>query len=283
MEKKFNTKELEYFLNLLKTAKDENTIESYIYIKNILETIEFAMPFVIYPKGSKFVRSRLHLNNEEFFNKVSEISYREDIHNINRFGRANEPGQSIFYCCDNDWLSYVETSEVTRENIEKPFEYITTGLWIATEDIYAVNIISNETIRGYNKELDKLSKSFEEVIEKQGDENARILHRFLGYISNEFSKYADGDSNHYKITSAFTNYVFNGPAQADCILYPSCLEKSIGLNFAFKTSSVDKKLRFHVAMRRRMEFDRDRGYMETEQIDSQTNTKNDGLIIWKSI
>jgi len=59
MGKIFDLQELEFFLNLLKSAKDEVSIESYIYIKNILNSIEFPIPLAVYPKGTRFVRNRV--------------------------------------------------------------------------------------------------------------------------------------------------------------------------------------------------------------------------------
>ena len=78
----------------------------------------------------------------EYFKKVSEVSYRTDVENMRNFGRANEPAQSVFYCSNDDWISYVETSEITRDNKEKDSEEVTTGLWIATEDIIVVNVLT---------------------------------------------------------------------------------------------------------------------------------------------
>ena len=126
----FDIKEIESFLGLLKKAKSETSIESYIYIKNILNSIELVIPCIIYPKGSKFVRCRIN-EDDNFFNQISDLSYRTDIQNIKNFGRANEPGQSVFYCADDDALSLFETSKLPRIKDDRPLEYITTGLWIS--------------------------------------------------------------------------------------------------------------------------------------------------------
>jgi len=44
----FDRKQLNKFLSLLVSAKNLNTTESYIYIKNILNMVEFTIPFFIY-------------------------------------------------------------------------------------------------------------------------------------------------------------------------------------------------------------------------------------------
>tara|TARA_B110000046_G_scaffold169411_1_gene188514 strand:+ start:2014 stop:2862 length:849 start_codon:yes stop_codon:yes gene_type:complete len=280
MEKKIGKNELIQLLDLFKKAKQESSIESYIFIKNLLNTIEFNFPVVFYKKGSRFVRSRIHKKENEYFRKVSDISYRTDVEDIRDFGRANEPAQSVFYCSNNDWISYVETSEIVSKNKEKAFEEFTTGLWIATEDIMVVYVLTNDEIRGINTEIDEISKDFENYLKEQSDENAEILKNLLHFLSLEFSQKAENNPNHYKITSAFTNYVFDSLEQADGILYPSTLYPEKGLNFALKNSAVDKKLKFHSAIRRKTELKYENKYVETDLIESKICIDNEN-IKWK--
>jgi hypothetical protein len=280
MNKNFKSKELEYFLDLLKTAKNEVSIESYIYIKNILNSIEFPIPITIYPKGTKFVRNRVHQENI-FFKNVDQLSYRKDIQNIKTFGRANEPGQSVFYCSDNDILSFVETSHVARELKDKDFEYLTTGIWIATENIVMVSLLTNDDIRGQHSEIDESSKSFENLIATQNDESGFAVKGLFEFLSKEFSQAAGGDSNHYKITAAFTNYIFDSVKVADGILYPSTIYPTKGFNFAFKPEVVDTKMQFYAAQRIKMQNMGNKKYFETEKIESIIHKTKSDSIQWK--
>lgn len=234
MEKKFDKKELDYFLNLLSTAKDEESIESYIYIKNILNSIEFPVPFTIYGKGTKFVRSRAHKENEDFFETVDQISYRRDIQNIKNFGRGNEPGQSVFYCTNDSIVSFAETSSIVREDNEKEFEYMTTGIWILTENIMVVNLIPNENTIGQHTEFEESTKDFERFIESQNDESAFVVKELLQFLSKEFSTAIKENSNHYKITAAFTNYVFDSFDKADGIFISKYNIFNRRIQFCFK-------------------------------------------------
>jgi hypothetical protein len=279
MIENFDVKELDYFLNLLQTAKDEVSIESYTYIKNILNSIEFPIPFAIYPKGTKFIRNRIHKSNEHF-ETVDQLSYIQDIKNIKKFGRANEPGQSVFYCANNDILSFIETSSIAREQKDKDFEYITTGIWIATEDITAVSLLTNENIRGQHSEIDDFSKSFENIITNQNDESAYAVSGLFQFLSKEFSRTAEGNHNHYKITAAFTNYIFDSVERADGVLYPSTLYPTQGFNFAFKPEVVDNKMQFYAAQRIKMQNMGNKKYVETEKIESQINYSRSNIIHW---
>jgi hypothetical protein len=275
----FDTKEIESFLGLLKNAKNETSIESYIYIKNILNTIEFAIPCIIYPKGSKFVRCRVN-ENDDFFNQISDLSYQTNLQNIKSFGRANEPGQSIFYCADNDSLSLFETSRIPRAQDDRPLEYITTGLWISTEEILVASVLTNDNIRGKHKEIDNISKDFENIVETQGDESAKAVSSLIQFLSKEFSQVAEGNSNHYKITSAFSNYIFDSVKNTDGVIYPSTLVTHKGFNLALSPEVVDKKLKFYVANRRKMEYMGNKQYVETEFIESEICQENDTIIHW---
>lgn len=275
-----NNSELKKILKLLITEQKSNTIDSYFNIKEILSSIEFPIPYFVYPKGQRFVRTRVHSDGEYFFEDVHELSYRKDIQNITKFGRANEPNQSMFYCSNDDTLSFVETSNITRKLENKSFEYSTNSLWIAQEDLLIVSFLSNDDIKGKNSELDFISKSFESLLLIQNDEYSISVRELLNFISKQFSSIAENDSKHYKITCAITNYIFNNIVDVDGILYPSSIHNEKGFNFVFKPSTVDSKLKFHLASRRKMVFDGKKSYFETELIDSKIHQSKDSKIIW---
>lgn len=279
MAENFDSKELDYFIDLLKTAKQEVSIESYIYIKNVLNSIEFPIPITIYPKGTKFVRNRVH-KEDVLFKTTDQISYRQDIQNIKKFGRANEPGQSIFYCSNNGILSYVETSPIIREKIDLDYEYMTSGIWISTQEIIAVSLLTNENIRGQHAEIDESSRSFENLVSTQNDESAKVVYNLYQFLSKEFSKISEGDSKHYKITAAFANYIFYTVDKTDCILYPSTLYPTEGFNFAFKPEVVNEKLQFYGAQRIKMQSGGNKKYVETEKIESLINNTKSDIIQW---
>jgi hypothetical protein len=280
MEKYFDLNKIDAFLNLLQRAKDKETIESYIYIKNILNSIEFTIPLTIYRKGTKFIRNRVHRENEIIFENVDQLSYRKDIENIDKFGRANEPGQSVFYCSNNEILSFVETSYIAREQKDKDYEYNTTSIWVSTEDILAVSLLTNDDIKGQHTEIDESSRSFENLISGQNDESANAVKSLLQFLSKEFSRASKGNSNHYKITAAFANYIFDSVNNADGILYPSTLYRTEGFNFAFKPDVVENKLQFYAAQRIKMQNMGNKRYQETEKIESEINQPNDNVIHW---
>ena len=151
----FDLKELNNFIHLLKSAKDDISIESYIYIKNLLNRIEFDLPCTIYSKGTIFIRTRVHTESQILFKKVNELSYIEDIQKITKFGRANEPGQSIFYCSDIELVSLAETNQIAREQKDKEFEYSTTG-----QSTHPTNLIAESKFAWKNLKKQLRTKIF---------------------------------------------------------------------------------------------------------------------------
>ncbi|WP_129583060.1 hypothetical protein [Flavobacterium cyanobacteriorum] len=97
-------------------------------------------------------------------------------------------------------------------------------------------------------------------------------------MSKEFSTEARGDSKHYKITTAFTNYVFDTIEQADAIIYPSTVNKLKGFNFVLPPYIADQKLQFIAANRRKMSRISTTNYVETEFIES-VSVEGD-IIVW---
>jgi len=236
--------EVEKFIAQLEQIDATNSHTSYSFIKNILFSLTIPYPVIPLKQGMKFCRCRLHLQNEKFFYKIEDISYRRDIMNIKVFGRANEPAQGIFYASDKQEISFIETSSIIRNNHLLPFETITMGVWEIHEPINTAIILSNNAIRGKNEVIEKLSLEFTLNTNQYGHEKTAPHIRFLDFISR---CYANGDSSKYKISSAFSNYVFNKKwnntidnelKNVDAIVYASAMDPN-GINIAIHPRAID--------------------------------------------
>jgi hypothetical protein len=263
----------------LKKENDKNTYESYIYIKNVIHKLQIILPTRLVPTGRRVGRCRLHRNNEDFFSFKSDISYRKDFLDIKTFGRGNEPAQSMFYCSDSQKVSFIETSQITRENKLVDSELLTTGVWKVENPLKVVNILSNESIKGKNKIVDDMHNDFETFIAQAGT-SGEILKIFLNFISEEFTRDAKGDSSKYKISCAFTNYVYKMYPYIDGIVFPSAMFPDDGVNFVLWPETVDKKLRFITARRERMEKIGEKEYNEIETIICKENEGKEEKLEW---
>ena len=83
---------------------------SYAKIFNLISKGIGPVPIltITHPKGNFIQRARIN-NGKELFFSENEISYRTDIQNIIKFGRANRSSfQSLFYgaCSMHNWKSW---------------------------------------------------------------------------------------------------------------------------------------------------------------------------------
>ncbi|MFW6281973.1 MAG: hypothetical protein ACOC1O_04180 [bacterium] len=166
-----------------------------------------------------------------------ELSYRKDTDKILSFGRVNKPFQSMFYASHMPKSAIFESSSLIKENrndIKK--EKLIVGKWLVKEDVELIGIISNKDAIKKNTNLNKL------YIESTSQEIFKNHHtkRILEYFSREFAKYSNGDSNNYKITTAYYNLIINRlKGKVHGIIYPSVGFEYDDINVALSPQSVD--------------------------------------------
>lgn len=124
--RELNSDEANKLIDTLVGLYHSTAADSYTRIKELLDTVSIPLPVVSIPKNTILYRSRPH-HNVEFFQKIDDIKHRTDIEKITNFGRANEPYQSIFYCADDAWIAFVETSTITRDQKFIDKQILTTG------------------------------------------------------------------------------------------------------------------------------------------------------------
>jgi hypothetical protein len=100
-------------------------------------------------KGSRVVRVRVNRAGETFGSE-RDLSYRPDLNNIHRYGRASVPLQSVFYgtivsttLVDAFSTVLCETSGIFRNmQIDTPEEFVfTIGYWTVTGDLKTSAIV----------------------------------------------------------------------------------------------------------------------------------------------
>jgi len=267
---KVPVEEFAFIVDLIKKLSGVAAAESYPHIRNILHRLYIPCPSRLVPKGTHLIRCRPHLNHEERFTLISDLSYRTDFSKISKFGRANEPGQTAFYCSDNQKLSFIETSVITKQNNPLPFETMTSGVWRVEQDLVVVNLIANNVVAGLNPVVDAMHADFEKFIENRGPDSL-VVKRLLTFMSDEFIREAKGNTLTYLVSAAYANYVYNHFEPIDGIIYPSSLYPKEGMNFVLWPSAV-KKLMFRQAIQSRMEKRKDLPiYDETLTIESKLN------------
>ena len=227
-------------MEYLTTAKlvDANKDELIASIRNIGPT-----PYCVIKiaKDRRIYRARYHRDPDILFSTEAELSYRTDVENINSFGRANLPGESVFYgalASGNIKQGYVSSIFETSGNLRNDtdgIERFTFSVWEATQDFEVICIITKEAaekVGSFKKIFDgynEFSKAHSEITE------------FNQIIGSEFSKKVPMGAHHeYKISAAYAHVILQGGIPG--IVYPTVQGNHEGLNIVMATHAVDQFL-----------------------------------------
>lgn len=271
---------IEDILTTVLNLKKENSPESYISIKNTFKLFSIPIPVITIPEGNVFYRIRVHTKKETnfLFKRVSDLGHRVDRNGIKKFGRANEPFQSIFYCSDFRETAFCETSKLVRNNENESIEENSLSIWRTKRDINVAYLPKNKDYFG-NKTVRSLNKDFNDFFKKFNNDDSNNLQYFLHKISDEFSANSSDSDFNYLLTCAFANYVFetqmspmnsDKKTNIDGITYPSVHWKNNGMNLALKPELIEnKEIELVKVIYNKMELTSEKTYSETLNIVSK--------------
>jgi hypothetical protein len=203
--------------------------------------------------GHHIERARINYGSE-IFHSEKEISYRTDFDKITRFGRANLPGQSLFYGAIKSEdirhpriINLLETSEILRSGdlVSETQLTMTVGKWRILRDIEVMEMVFNKDAIAA---LPEVKKSYEHHLNQATlDHPTRVedVKAILEFFSDEFAKKDVPNDEHYKISVAYTNYVLNS-LNFGGITYPSVRADYHGYNVALPISVVEDFMQLEV-------------------------------------
>lgn len=239
----------------------------YSSFRNLFSILRPAFCKFTLSPGHKFLfRVRCHTkgNGDYFFKNLSDLTYRTDYLNIKKFGRCNQPFQSLFYCSDDELLSFAEVSELVRTENKKDTAYHTTSVWKINTDLLVTCIFEPDNIDVENKDLIDITKKClnQFNLTKLPIEKDNLI-MLLKVVANEFTKPFLSDNQAYLFSSAVTNYFLDTVStqneRIDGLVYPTCLGekgiRNIGLNYVFRPDIIGfgNKIEFQDAYRSRMD------------------------------
>ena len=196
-------------------------------------------------------RVRINRNIGEIFTTENEISYREDVKNIEKFGRANSPFQSMFYgAISTKEIKYpritslIETSEIFRDIPNNRFTdayfLMTLGKWTITKPVTVIDLIFSKKNIDNIEDIKMSNQEARKIIEEQYPNNVEQIELILEFFSDEFAKENIVTHNDYKISCIYSQVALNQGING--IIYPSVRTKALGYNIALTPSSVDYSL-----------------------------------------
>lgn len=243
--------------------------------QSIIDMQNKYFPTAILHKGTFIDRVRIHDKPDQVFtckNEVSYISDKDVISKMTSFGRANIPHQTVFYgsietpeISQQRVTAYFETTkllpQLTRigDNSEEVYknvsEIFTVSRWKLMEDIEVIEMIYSDDALKVNS----ITKaSYEHQLSNLENHPLKDLAIDQGrFFSNEFArKDGNNDDSNYKISAAYSNFIFNHPELKNIagITYPSVQSDFRGQNVVLKPSFVNRFL--HLELVAMMKFER---------------------------
>jgi hypothetical protein len=277
-------------LNFLLDKKRENSIHSYISIKNALLLFDIPCLIITIQSGTTLFRCRWHDKKNQYFIKINDLSFREDMNNINAFGRVNEPVQSIFYCANQRETALFEVSKIQKGKGNIEIEDVTYGEWILQKDLICAHLPLVKENIGKNPIADYLHRTFEENVNKYSTDETVEWRNLFELIALEFSRETNENDQGYLISCAFSHYLFTKKfydfgkkkeLYIDGIMYPSVKYSEEGMNIAIQPQFIiEGSMILNRVVRQRMERIESATYKETDtQIATEIDYKN-GIIKW---
>ncbi len=194
---------------------------------------------------------------------VSDISYIQpkELHKIDRFGRANKKGESMFYGSLNYATACIETLSKGADFRDSGSAMVTIGTWKFETPLTLAQMPHSEKVwkQFYEKVSFKSEKLTEEHIKKHNEEIRKRLRNDLDYeilelFGDAFAKFDIKDDTDYFLSNYYADRVFNrvkglDPGEEfDGIMYPSVPNSYQEYNIVLTPGVVDTKLKFLNAM-----------------------------------
>jgi len=221
----------------------------------------------------KFVfRSRINENDDSFKSR-DKISYPPKP--SSDFGRANLPGQTMFYgsfvpsLTGKDEINHAyiinayEICSWLRDKKSKGEKKITIGKWLVNCDIALVTIPFHEDFVKQTALAKNLNSEFNENLAEtpEFEKTTRVWNNF---ISQEFAKPVENiNSSDYIISATYTDFLLK--TGFDGVIYPTVQLDGRGFNFAVKTEVVDKCLDIEIVSEARFYKDELQTLMDWER------------------
>jgi hypothetical protein len=257
---------------------DLSTPNAYTLIQNILkdDITLLALLGKTFEPGMLLYRCRKN-ENYEIFNSIEDLTYRKDLEKIEKYGRANEPLQSIFYAADFRATAIGEVHEAFRGEKYKNINEIstTTSCWKVVKNLDLTLMIGNSKAQEANELINIYSTDIKELVSNEFGSDLDKVFEINNYFSDEFAYDIKDNPDNYKICCAFAQLAYQN---SDGIAYPSLQRKFEGLNFAIKPESVREKLQFVCAVHDKFKKVEEKRYTPVES--TATINVEGNTLIW---
>ncbi|WP_319403972.1 RES domain-containing protein [uncultured Anaeromusa sp.] len=196
-------------------------------------------PFLTMLIGATFdtiYRGRIHNDSSTYFTNMSELWY-PPITKVNRLGRFNDIGESIFYAAGNH-------SVVAQECLMKDQEVISivTCKKITPDPLRVANMFTdkfkkNSGISVTAKTINTSQQAYDILKTKRNVKKHRVIQNFLESLA--LRSVSIGEEYNYKFSICAKNLFYTIP-ELDGLCYPSIKLDHRDVNFALRPEVADK-------------------------------------------
>jgi len=183
----------------------------------------------------------------------------------------------------------METSDIVRNNRDREYQIVTFGAWEIKEPLVTTFILENNDIIRLNERIEKLTTQFRRYFQYIDNIKTQPYLRFLEFMSEKFIQNEPKGYSKYKISCAFSNYIFskkgndlsdNKVKNIDAIIYTSAID-STSVNFSVHPRAIENgKLKIIAACKSTMRKLNRKHYYEENLVEAKSIDNNSGLIKW---
>jgi hypothetical protein len=211
------------------------------------------------PVNTLLFRARLCVGDMPF-DRLDEISVPPE-KLITKFGRANKPGESIFYCASNLKLAAFETVQHLKESLttRNGNVFITLGIWRVIKPLHVAPIIHSPILHQVRKDIAKAFREHQDlmnlgILKQKTITSHQIVSQFY---ADQFTKENIRSHDDYKISALFANSLHRAnndiateflSERYDGVNYPSVATRYKGDNQAIFIEALSTKMEFHKAI-----------------------------------
>ncbi len=214
-------------------------------------------------KGTVIFRGRKN-ENEKLFTHLDQIGLKSK-HEVHSFGRANIPGEAVFYGCTNEetvvrevtqW--YINDNGRAQDLLTRgimgmnwsPFtSFMTISAWYVKEDLNLA-LLFNADDQKRTPFIQEVAAKRKKPADGQSENYHKSFHKMLDFFSTEFGKLDVKHELEYIYSAYYAYEIYHqinkeNPAQKlDGVKYASIANNCLGENIAICESAFKNKINF---------------------------------------
>jgi hypothetical protein len=272
------------------------------YVEKAVKAID-GMPITIAKINIGHNIDRIRPHAKDFrAEKIQDLSYIKNIDILNskkinnEFGRANIPGEAMFYGSlmtpeikQNRATAFMETSNMFYDfKIQE--EYFTVSRWEIIDMFEVYEVVFQDNLKQITKNAVNNRKTHEKFIETVTNGNNEAIkeaYEKLTFFSKEFAKKVNKKDNElYRVSALFTKIFLSHPKSKNKvwgIVYPSVKSEHLGLNIAILPFAADKFLKFQRADVMKATRQEDGSILVSKSISASKSVDQNDKLIWQEI